>query len=354
MLPADVPPHKVFDPILYTEHINSSFFLYRHFFAPKEYIKSIGVKWQTAHGHAKQDENPEMLIKPDDITYEDHDMAFIHINTPTDKSKKYSGGSALLCAYDGENGTGNILWSWHIWVLSPAEYQKVMNNHITVDYNSYQMMDRALGAITTGSTAPADGAEAIRRFGFFYQWGRKDPTAPPTTMTSGINAPNIHVYDSNGRYLPKEFDYEATNRGFVTAIKNPSRRYGSYSDPIMVEHDWWNPTLKTLNDPCPYGYRVPEKGVYDGFGYGSFANDLLGGLAWKGSWFSALGGYAPDNHSIDLGYYLTGEVGRYWMSTPNTSFGAYVSHFDASGGGNSQHDDGGNRSFSYAVRCIKK
>lgn len=22
----------------------------------------------------------------------------------------------MIAAYDGENGTGNILWSWHVWV----------------------------------------------------------------------------------------------------------------------------------------------------------------------------------------------------------------------------------------------
>ncbi len=27
-----------------------------------------------------------------------------------------TGGSGLIAAYDGENGTGNILWSWHVWV----------------------------------------------------------------------------------------------------------------------------------------------------------------------------------------------------------------------------------------------
>ncbi len=27
-----------------------------------------------------------------------------------------SGGSGVIAAYDGENGTGNILWSWHVWV----------------------------------------------------------------------------------------------------------------------------------------------------------------------------------------------------------------------------------------------
>ena len=27
-----------------------------------------------------------------------------------------SGGSGVIAAYDGANGTGNILWSWHVWV----------------------------------------------------------------------------------------------------------------------------------------------------------------------------------------------------------------------------------------------
>ena len=31
-----------------------------------------------------------------------------------------SGGSGVIAAYDGANGTGNILWSWHVWV---TDYQ---------------------------------------------------------------------------------------------------------------------------------------------------------------------------------------------------------------------------------------
>lgn len=27
-----------------------------------------------------------------------------------------TGGNGAIAAYDGPNGTGNIVWSWHVWV----------------------------------------------------------------------------------------------------------------------------------------------------------------------------------------------------------------------------------------------
>ena len=58
----------------------------------------------------------------------------------------------------------------------------------------------------------------------------------------------------------------------TTLTKSPSIYYGIVSPYIPIvnseyyditkEGDWWNPTIKTLYDPCPNGYRIPKLGTY--------------------------------------------------------------------------------------------
>ena len=72
-----------------------------------------------------------------------------------------SGGSGVIAAYDGENGTGNILWSWHVWVtdyhpdasgtetvLTPETKRKLklVPASSSDDTTATIIMDRNLGA----------------------------------------------------------------------------------------------------------------------------------------------------------------------------------------------------------------
>ena len=68
----------------------------------------------------------------------------------------------MIAAYDGANGTGNILWSWHVWV---TDYQPDASGTETVltpenkrkfklGTSNTVMMDRNLGAY--------EGAVSIR------------------------------------------------------------------------------------------------------------------------------------------------------------------------------------------------
>ena len=69
-------------------------------------------------------------------------------------------GNALIGV---KNSAGKILWSWHIWVVDmDADASGVV-------YPSGSLfMDRNLGALT-------NDIYDVRSYGFFYQWGRKDP-----------------------------------------------------------------------------------------------------------------------------------------------------------------------------------
>lgn len=98
-------------------------------------------------------------------------------------------GNALIavCAPDGE-----ILWSWHIWVVADTP--------ATSSYGGVTWMDRNLGAL---NNTPGD----IANRGMFYQWGRKDPFLP----SKGAYMDGFLVHDIFNETLEETNAIEAYN-----------------------------------------------------------------------------------------------------------------------------------------------
>lgn len=185
---------------------------------------------------------------------------------------EFKKGNALIAAYDDRS---NILWSWHIWLTEqPGEHIHYNNAGI--------MMDRNLGAVSTAQGESGTG-------GLFYQWGRRNPL------------------------FPEDDDYmRATiEKPVVTA---------------QQKADWGS--SKTVADPCPVGWKVPQTSVWDkavkkglpmkvkfdkynngrNFG-GKFGADMK---IW----------YGTHGHLISTFLHLS-SGGGYWTSTPSDGSFAY-------------------------------
>ncbi len=144
---------------------------------------------------------------------------------------------------------GTILWSYHIWV---SEVQDVACQFEKA--GSYKLLDRNLGAT---STTPKDR----NAYGLFYQWGRKDPFARNLTATR----PGGKPYESTPSDLVKTEDATEATGTIAYATRNPQTR-------LLAAKEWYTGTggndllwggtaegsVKTVYDPCPEGYRVPE------------------------------------------------------------------------------------------------
>ena len=190
--------------------------------------------------------------------------------TITPKGKK---GNALVALKDTK---GVILWSWHIWVVDG------LNDQTYTSFTSQPtFMDRNLGATTTAIAN-------MNTVGLYYQYGRKDPFAISKNFTPANDK-------STPTYLSKveltEFTERTTsNSNMSWSIKNPDKRINCatkitsldqvwkkgltrwLSSMAAVEKNWGAPTTdkslaqsnttnggyKTIYDPCPSGYRVPE------------------------------------------------------------------------------------------------
>lgn len=163
-------------------------------------------------------------------------------DNPDDYSLQYR-GNVKIGAYDK---AGKLVWSWHIWVTDKPYNQGYANG--------YTAMDRNLGAVMTDWSAfrPARSHWS----GLYYQWGRKDPVFRPT----------VDEQPGWSSFWPR---YVRAAAPLAEIHADPTAYYWTEGDAAWTtdtenfDHFWgyvgpWDEYAKTLYDPCPPGYRVPE------------------------------------------------------------------------------------------------
>mgnify|MGYP004511306357 FL=1 len=309
-------------------------------------------------------------------------------------------GNAVIAVYSGENGTGDILWSWHIWGVGdkvPADVE------ITNKANAkFQMMDRVLGSLSAVSTSA-----------MLYQWGRKDPI------------PNASAYYVDGKSVDISTSFpvtDGTGSTILTGVRNPA----SIIKPESLPGDWlttannylwgdvnekdqytWSgnqyanagagagwTSQKTIYDPSPVGYRVANKFTFTGFavnntgetpqgnttsklGYINYVKYENDGWYFKknstdteGVYFPMTGSRGAGSGSLWTGsgksaYNTVGYTASYWTSAINKNAGqsstlAMGPHGteNTSSSNNSYNSlntvDFSHRANAYAVRCVRE
>ena len=243
--------------------------------------------------------------------------------------------------------TDGYMWSWHIWMTDKPEEHIYSNGAGT-------MMDRNLGAV---SSIPGD----VGALGLLYQWGRKDPFLGASSISENISAV------STGEWYVKELVTDSDIGNIQYATQHPTTYiYGSGD----YDYDWHYPvdlTLwreeKTVNDPCPPGWRVPDAsqtGVWCRAGIPSgrkldYFDDINKGVrlpsefCGKPAWYPATGYRFNNNGTL----HYVGENGTYRSVTTTSSF-SYTLHFNDDGilwpDSNGYHYSTG----CMAVRCYKE
>ena len=185
-------------------------------------------------------------------------------------SQSYKGGNALIGAF-GKNGDGSVnyndlLWTWHIWVcpdidnnpkdgfISDDELKAIDQEWVT----GYTFMDRNMGAL--GSQP------GLSSLGLLYQWGRKDPfigAAEVSKTRSGNRMYTRLPLEEKGYYWRNssgDMTVEASTKAPTTLIKGKitGTDYAYLWGTASGLDGEANAGNKTIYDPCPYGYRVPN------------------------------------------------------------------------------------------------
>ena len=287
-------------------------------------------------------------------------------------------GNALVAVRSGNT----VLWSWHIWVtdtnlaagisangkvFSPANLGWCDGKSVIYAERTYYVRARQpqSGKITRVGTMKETGfSETYKGNNTYYQWGRKDPMQAGDGKYIGSNgSQNFKYYYSETGYAPVHNQVgKAANLG--TAIQNPHREYrvtnaqdnwlntgNTYGEPVNIwdsgvsyasatysDRRWgYTETYprdvdKTVYDPCPVGYKVPNVNSFTGFTTSNlvWTNNYNGtgevGRYYTGNsalFFPADGGYSQSLIGVAL-------EGSYWCATAAYTDGADMFNFSNS------------------------
>ena len=266
-------------------------------------------------------------------------------------------GNAVIAV---KNNLGTVMWSWHLWFTPKSSLNKIAMTSAGKTYNftsdnlgwKYtewwggtkdrtvvvkleQQAEAGTKKEATVTLTQKKGKDVRKGYGNLYQWGRKD-------AIPGTDALNPAGYSFNGSHYvtvgPNPSDYndsgnkakmEARTIGF--SIQNPGEMlikvgggklswfYKQYINLWSTDNNKFDGSVrdgkKTIYDPSPVGFKVPDAYAFEGFS--------LTGAEWnngytfiadnnKDIYFQAGGARRGTNGSIAG----NGSNGLYWQSVP--------------------------------------
>ena len=300
-------------------------------------------------------------------------------------------GNVGLAAYDT---SGNILWSWHLWFTDAPK---------DVTTGNYSLMDRFLGATfvptISGNKITFSGNQQLATYGFYYQWGKKDPFFGPSSVNATDDTNNNTAQCST--YWTKAYNGTWTARdtfdtaGIVRVSEAPTtpltfrKRSGNnnsgesscwypneWASSRVSDHMWGYGQVgnsagqgitKTVHDPCPPGYMVMYHQVWhvnnnntyvgESDGSSSFTNDTNeqkfhgGGIVLTKSGFDRA--WYPYTGYRDGGSGRVTKVGSLGRITTCMPYKTYnTRYYEYTSSGTKQTYFGS--AAAQAVRCMKE
>ena len=170
------------------------------------------------------------------------------------KSIPDGGGNLLIGVKDTSN---RVMWSWHIWII-PASIELGTFNLINFNGTPYEILTYILGVQLDTSTYTVDGKSYCKTYkNLFYQFGRKDPLR--TTNVDTVTGSNLTTTISDSIQNPEKF----------YCLLNNDEENGMYDWCVEHASNLWDANrtiysgnesscIKTIYDPCPVGFIVPN------------------------------------------------------------------------------------------------
>ena len=270
--------------------------------------------------------------------------------TFTIDENKLQNGNAVVAV---TNATGTVMWSWHLWFTPKSSLKKIpftsggttynfMTDNLGWKYTKWtgglkrevvvkieQQAETGEKKTATITLKQAAGNNVREGYGNLYQWGRKDPL--PGINTTGF------AFDNNYVEIPKDKGDEPANvikmktRTIGRSIQNPGIMLpkvggGKLGWQYQQIINMWSANnnkldgsvrndVKTIYDPSPVGFKVPDAHAFMGFS--------TTGAVWsngytfkvdndKEIYFQAGGARYGTSGALTA----NGIVGFYWQSVP--------------------------------------
>jgi hypothetical protein len=261
-----------------------------------------------------------------------------------------------------KDGSGKILWSWHIWV---TKYDPSFVTNVDAG-NGFSWMKLNLGALNIANGSPDYSTAA----GLFYQWGRKDPFQPTLTNGNGGGSCTVYSYsaptysDISVTNIPGDPSYQAatpTSNYLAYSVKYPTLflttwKGSTFVNGLSTGADSWGGEYgqpKSVYDPCPEGWRVPSgkktsatfTHPWSGFSATNYVqNSGTGCYIAAGSIYYSLAGYRGSNGQFNT----VGSQGDYWTATCSAVDSGMYGVFSSTFG-----QDWYPKDWGMMVRCVK-
>ena len=162
--------------------------------------------------------------------------------------ESFSPCNALIAVKDND---GTILWSWHLWLTNEDLTPKTITNAEGIDF---KIMPCNLG--WNGWTADRKPTSP------YYQWGRKDPfiANEEPSETGSILFEKVKGIQNQfiSHQNPKKFYGCENSRSWTTD------KYTYFWDSKMNVYSVDQKVTKTIYDPCPIRWCVPQFNTFTG------------------------------------------------------------------------------------------
>lgn len=216
-----------------------------------------------------------------------------------------------------KDSSGIIMWNWHIWVWKDSLTPVTITNY---SRNTYNILP-----VNLASKWDKSSSTPTQIKNWFYQWGRPTPMLCPAAYNSSSNATS---------YGALKFSVESRASDFQMGIKNPTTFYkgGTY----IYDYGWFdtsgcynlwdqactsagcsdNNVVKTVYDPCPPGFKMPNGNTFTGFATRSDNSPEVVGK-FKNGW------YFKKNSSDTTGVFFPASGERKYTHGELISVGEY-------------------------------
>lgn len=298
------------------------------------------------------------------LSLEDGVASFLLLS---DKKGEFVEGNALIAALD-END--RVLWSWHLWITA---YDP--ETEFATSATGERFMTRNLGA---AANTNGTNEEILASYGLYYQWGRPTPLIGPQYYDCAYGMDQA-MYNLRNNFTYLDFVESTPETGtleyaaafpmsFILGVE------ASGYDWLYSAHDneLWG-TAKTAYDPCPKGWRTPDREAFAAFAIGdehgadrtealrkAYGWNLTDGVMTSfflggGRRSALLGGIQNVNTNENPQPW----IGCYWTCAPGTeelSASALYFSLDTEDASRSQFNPRADysRANGFQLRCIKE